>query len=227
MEIRHTALKAFLAVTISAVFCSAISLPVCAKDQVWRVDYNFHDWGDIDVLVMKDRVHIEDKLRSWVMILNQPGWQITCYSPQRKTIATLPLTAFRKALGERLGIMTASDVDPTHWKKVGPAAINGIRTTRYDQVIDTSDPRKPTAQCYVAADLPVDPLVAKFLCKFYDMPNFGNIPIRMTKRKIEKFKLDTRSIKPDVYKASDFVVPKGYKTKTLEEVMFAQTSFDY
>jgi hypothetical protein len=200
-------------------------LPACAKEQAWRVDYNFHDWGDLDALVMKDRVHIKDKLRSWVMILNQPGWQITCYSPQRKTIATLPLSAFRKALGERLGIMTASDVDPTHWKKVGPATINGIRTTRYDQIIDTSDPRKPTAQCYVAADVPVDPQVAKFLCKFYDMPNFGTIPIRMTKRKIEKFKLDTGSIKPDVYKASDFAIPKGYKTKTLEEVMFAQTSF--
>ena len=215
--------------SLSAAFFAAIlfSYAAQAKDHGWRVDYNFHDWGDLDALVLKDRVHIKDKLRSWVMILNQPGWQITCYSPQRKTIATLPLSGFRRALGERLGIMTASDVDPTHWKKVGPATINGIRTTRYDQTIDTSDPRKPTSQCYVSTDIVVHPNVSKFLCKFYDMPNFGAVPMRMTKRKIEKFKLDTRSIKPDVYKASDFALPKGYKTKTLEEVMFAQTSFDY
>jgi len=200
-------------------------LPAVAKDQGWRIDYNFHDWGDLDVLVLKDRVLIKDNLRSWVMMLNQPGWMITCYSPQRKTIATVPLAKFRRALGERLGIMTASDVNPAHWKKIGPATINGIRATRYDQIVDTSDPRKPTAQCYVAADIPVEPNVVKFLCKFYDMPNFGAIPLRMTKRKIEKFKLDTRSIKPDNYKASDFDVPKGYKTKTPEEVMFAQTSF--
>lgn len=200
--------------------------PAISKESGWRLDNNFHDWGDLDVLVFHDCARMEDKLRSWVMVLNKPGWLITCYSPQRKTIITMPLSAFKRALGERLGIMTASDVVPAHWKKVGPAMVNGISAIRYDQVIDTSIPnRVPTSQYYVASNMPVAPEVARFICKVYDQPDFHVLPLRMTKRKVEKLKLETRSVKPAVFKADDFKIPKGFKTKTLEEVMFANTSF--
>ncbi len=148
------------------------------------------------------------------MVLDKPGWQITCYSPQRKTLVKMPLVAFKRALGERLGIMTASDVVPAHWKKVGTATINGISTIRYDQVIDTSEPgRPPTSQYYVASNISVAPEVARFIAKVYDQPDFHAVPIRMTKRKVEKLKLDTRSIRPADYKPDDFKIPKGYKTK--------------
>ncbi len=200
--------------------------PAISKDSGWRLAYNFHDWGDLDALVFKDCARIDDKLRSWVMVLDKPGWQITCYSPQRKTIVTMPLSSFKRALGERLGIMTASDVIPAHWKKIGPATINGISAIRYDQIIDTSDTRRtPTSQYYVASNIPVAPEVVRFLCKVYDQPDFQAVPIRMTKRRVEKLKLDTRSIKPAVFKPDDFKIPRGFKTKTLEEVMFANTSF--
>ena len=200
--------------------------PAIGKESGWRLAYNFHDWGDLDALVFKDCARIDDKLRSWVMVLNKSGWQMTCYSPQRKTIVTMPLSAFKRALGERLGIMTASDVVPAHWKKVGPATVNGISAIRYDQSIDTSDPKRaPTSQYYVAKDISVAPEVARFICRVYDQPDLKAVPLRMTKRKVEKLKLDTRSIKPAVFKADDFKIPKGYKTKTLEEVMFANTSF--
>ncbi len=217
-------MRPILFVLLLNFFC--LALPAYAKESGWRLDYNFHDWGDLDAQIFKDRLRIEDRLRSWVIILNQPGWQITCYSPERKTIATMPLSGFKRALGERLGIMTASDVLPTHWKKVGPATINGINAIRYDQIIDTSDPnRVPTSQFYVARDITAAPEVIRFLCKFYDQPNFQAVPIRMTKRKVEKLKLETKSVKAIIYKPEDFKTPKGYKTKTLEEVMFAQTSF--
>ncbi len=208
-----------------AIFFHAVS-PALSKENGWRLEYNFHDWGNLDALVFRDCARIDDKLRSWVMVLDKPGWQMTCYSPQRKTIVKMPLSAFKRALGERLGIMTASDVVPAHWKKVGTATINGISTIRYDQIIDTSQPgRLPTAQYYVASDMPVAPEVSRFICKVYDQPDFHAVPIRMTKRKVEKLKLDTRSFKPADYKPDDFKIPKGFKTKTLEEVMFANTSF--
>jgi hypothetical protein len=200
--------------------------PAISKDRGWSLAYNFHGWGDLDALVFRDCARIEDKLRSWVMVLNKPGWQITCYSPQRKTIVTMPLSAFKRALGERLGIMTASDVIPAHWKKIGPANVNGISAIRYDQIVDTSTPnRVPTSQYYVAGNIQVAPEVARFLCKVYDQPDFNAVPIRMTKRRVKKLKLDTRSIKPAVFKPDDFKIPRGFKTKTLEEVMFANTSF--
>ncbi len=218
-------------VALYFLLASALSVivglsPCSAKESGWRLAYNFHDWGDLDALVFKDCARIDDKLRSWVMVLNKTGWQMTCYSPQRKTIVTMPLSAFKRALGERLGIMTASDVVPAHWKKVGPATVNGISATRYDQIIDTSDTKRaPTSQYYVAGDFSVAPEVARFICRVYDLPDLKAVPLRMTKRKVEKLKLDTRSIKPAVFRADDFKIPRGYKTKTLEEVMFANTSF--
>lgn len=217
-------MRAILLVFLIGFFIAAS--PAISKENGWRLAYNFKDWGDLDALVLKDRARIEDRLRSWVLVLEQPGWRITCYSPERKTIVTMPLSSFKRALGERLGIMTASDVNIIHWKKVGPVTINGISTTRYDQAIDDSDPdRAPTSQFYVANDISVAPELNRFLCKFFDLPDFKAVPIRMTKRKVSKLKLDTRSIKPGIYKAEDFKIPKGYKTKTMEEVMFAQTSF--
>lgn len=215
--------KLLLALLVNSLLAVA---PAISKETGWRLDYNFHDWGNLDGLVFKDCARIEDKLRSWVMVLNKPGWLMTCYSPQRKTIVTMPLSAFKRALGERLGIMTASDVVTAHWKKAGPATINGINTIRYNQIIDTSEPgRVPTSQYYVASDILVAPEVARFICKLYDHPDFHAVPIRMTKRKVANLKLETRSVKPAIYNPDDFKIPKGYKTKTLEEVMFANTSF--
>ncbi|MBX9950593.1 MAG: hypothetical protein K2Y39_15600 [Candidatus Obscuribacterales bacterium] len=216
--------KLILLALISTFFCSA---PSQAKDNALHVDYNFHDWGDLDVLILKDRVRIKDKLRDWIIILDKPDWKITCFSPSRKSIASLPYSQFKRALGERLGLMTAGDIDPSHWKKVGPATINGISSLRYDQIIDIVDSRKPTAQIYVAAKTPINPKIAQFLCRFFDIPNFQALPVRCTKRKIEKLKLDTRSIATTALNEADFQIPKGYATKTMEEVLFAQTSFDY
>lgn len=203
------------------------SFAAFAKESALHVDYNFRDWGDLDVVILKDRMRIHDKLRSWTIILNKPDWRITCFSVKRKTIATMPFTEFRMALGERLGMMTAGDVDPTHWKKVGPALVNGIKTIRYDQAIAPGDTRKPTAQMYVAAETPVNPKVAQFLSRFFDIPNFQALPVRCTKHKVERLKLDTRTIRPCSFKESDFEIPKGYTKKRFEEVLFSQTSFDY
>ncbi len=215
--------KMLLCLSVNLLLAAA---PAISKETGWRLDYNFHDWGNLDALVFKDCARIDDKLRSWVMVLDKPGWQITCYSPQRKTIVVMPLSAFKRALGERLGIMTASDVVTAHWKKVGPATINGIKTIRYNQIIDTSEPQRiPTSQYYVADNMAVAPEVARFICKLYDHPDFHAVPIRMTKRKVANLKLETRSVKPAIYNPDDFKIPKGYKTKTLEEVMFANTSF--
>lgn len=215
---------------LAPVFVSISFACTCtfAKDSdAVRVDYRFPDWGDLDVVVLKDRMRMHDKLRDWIIILDKPDWKITCFSPGRKTIASLPYANFKMALGERLGVMTAGDVDPKHWKKIGPSKINGISTIRYDQAIDLVDSRKPTAQMYVAENAPVHPKVVQFLSRFFDIPNFQMLPIRCTKRKIERLKLDTRSITPCSIKESDFQIPKGFTKKTIEEVLFAQTSFDY
>lgn len=198
-----------------------------AKAPGWFLQQHFADWGNLDVLVFKDCARVTDPLRSWVMSLSKNGsvWQVTVFSPERKTIAICPLANFRRALGERLGIMTASDVNPAHWKKVGPDVINGIKVTRFDQTVDESDPRPASARYFLSTDVQTDPQVVKFICKVYDVPNLGLVPLRCTKRKIDKNKLNTLSVKAATYKPDDFAAPKGFKTKTLEEVMFANTSF--
>ena len=224
MKLQRAAMMISMAISCGFILFSGTAF---AKEEAVRVDYNFHDWGDLDVLIAKDRLRIEDKLRAWVIIVGRPDWKITCYSPARKTIASVPYDGFKMALGERLGVMTAGDVDPSHWKRIGPAVVNGINVIRYDQIIDLSSKRVPTAQIYISTDKTTNPKIVQFVSKFFDLPDLKSIPVRSTKRKIEKLKLDTRSMKHVAVKETDFAIPKGYKNKTFEEVLFTQTSFDY
>lgn len=218
-----------LRLSFSLVFFLASAFPADAANKVsaWQIDQNMQNWGNVRLIVCDRGALFSDLSRGYNVAMKAPQWRLVYFADSRRVIADVPLTSLVRGLTNRVRVFygeDAKDKDPSNWKLTGgKVPICGLATVTYARLFKEENHKWVYN---VARDIKPPYAVEKFLCEFYGIADFGNLPLRFRTGFLElNYMLDTKAAIKTSVDPAIFDAPKNYQKVRPEEVMFAVTDF--
>jgi hypothetical protein len=223
-----------------SVLCGLLAHPTAgaAADTEWLLEQNHADLGKIDLYICHDAIKAVNRQWGYQLLAKAPTWTVHCFRTETKIEWT-------GALGEFTGSMLSNPVALPDKNKdrlgaFGKGTINGLKYTRY------ATSRQSLAAVYGADDIAIAAPVSELLCRYYNMPDTGKIPLyhsqdkgrglhKPPEKKAIWLNMDygkdlrgglivlllTKSGKQIPFNPADFEVPHGYTMRRPSEVAYS------
>jgi hypothetical protein len=196
------------------------------KSDEWILQQHLDGCGNLSTCVSKDAVKITNVDSGYQVVAKAPGWTVHCFRTKEKCEWVYEPNQFVGEMLENPGGAHRRQTAPVEQKDRG--FLHGLHYKTYSFKTD------PYAAMQAADDISASPQAIDFLCRFYNLPNPGKVPLyqakvsRLAQAKIAKdwlddvdfteeqhsgmiTKLATKSWKKVSFNPNDFNTPHGFK----------------
>jgi hypothetical protein len=229
---------------IAAVFCISIAAAFAqSNNSEWMLEQKQVDLGRVDLYVCHDAVKIVNSQWGYQLLAKAPKWTVHCFRPESKTEWIGELTEFGGSMLSNPMAPAARNTE--RLGAFGAGTINGLNYTRY------APSRQSLAAIYGANEIPVAPQGTEFICRYYNIPDTGKVPLyrykdkghgqtKIPTKKALWLNMDygrdlrggllvellTKSGKKVPFNVTDFEYPHGYKRQRISEVAYSSKQKD-
>lgn len=216
---------------LSLLACFTLNASKAQADDGYYSYQTSSTMGDQDTYVTNTAVKIVDRSHGTVVVATAPTWKVYAFNNRTKRICSFVSPRTFTGIGNKLATVTGGvTLYNTPLKQTGKTVLHGISSIELqtpksfvdkqikDKEHESADPRfVQSAQMLVAEKVLLPVEAATVLSKFYGVPLQRAMPLQfkyISCRGDLNTILLTSELKPIKLVATDFEIPKGYKTVT-------------